>query len=134
METKEKKSASFVCNRVVLQSFLSTMTARKNSKLTISTNLAERNIVLNGFYETPIPCTECKGDDAIFTLPLLSLKKYCKLINDETLRFSLEDDTLQINTTILTVKASYPIPYDIEEMPLTMCIDDIEMYSVTDAK
>lgn len=134
METKpqEKKSASFLCNRIVLQSFLSTMTARKDSKLTISTHLAEQNIVLNGFYETPIPCSECKGDDAVFTLPLLGLKKYCKLINDETLRFTLEGNTLQINSTILTVKANYPIPYEIEEIPLPM-IDDQEIFSATDA-
>jgi hypothetical protein len=103
---QEKQNVSFVCNRIALLSFLSSIPARKNSKLTIATHVAEQNIVLNGYHEAPIPCTDCKGSDAVFSMPLLGLRKYCKLITDETIRFTLEGDSLQINTTILTVKVN----------------------------
>ena len=80
---------------------------REDTKLTVSTAFAEQKVFLKtNVFEVPIACRECKGNNASFTLLLLGLKNYCKLIPDETLRFSLDGDSLQINTTILTVKVN----------------------------
>ena len=78
---------------------------RKDAKLTITTTFAEQKIILKtNVFEVPAPCTECKGDDVFFNLLLSDLKNYCKLVPNETIRFSLKGNTLQINTTILRVK------------------------------
>lgn len=99
------RSATFVCNRKALLSVLSSIKMRKDAKLTITTVFAEQKIILKtNVFEVPTPCTECKGDDVSFNLLLIDLKDYCKLVPDETIRFSLKGNTLQINTTILSVK------------------------------
>lgn len=107
METKPhtNRSASFVCNRKALLSVLSSIKMRKDAKLTITTAHAEQKIILKtNVFEVPISCTGCKGSDTSFGLLLIDLKNYCKLIPDETIRFTLEGDTLQINTTVLNIK------------------------------
>lgn len=107
METtsKNKRSASFVCNRKELYAALSAVKMQKTAKLTFKTKFNEQKIMLvTSRFELPITCTDCKGQDTSFALLLSDMKAYCKIVPDETIRFALEGDILQINTTILNVK------------------------------
>lgn len=105
MQTPSKSGASFTCKRKELSSALSSVKLRKNANLSIETHLAEQKITLKtAAFELPVACSDCKGSDAVISLPLTGLKNYCKLVPDETLRFALDGNELQINTTILTVK------------------------------
>lgn len=106
METtsENKRSASFVCNRKELYAALSSVKMQKTAKLTFKTKFNEQKIMLvTSRFELPITCMDCKGQDTSFALLLSDMKAYCKIVPDETIRFTLEGDTLQINTTILRV-------------------------------
>lgn len=106
METKPhtNRSASFVCNRKELYAALSAVKMQNTAKLTFKTKFIEQKIMLvTSRFELPITCTDCKGQDTSFALLLSDMKAYCKIVPDETIRFMLEGDTLQINTTILRV-------------------------------
>ena len=106
METtsENKRSASFVCNRKELYAALSAVKMQKTAKLTFKTKFSEQKIILvTSRFELPIPCTDCKGNDTSFALLLSDMKTYCKIVPDEIIRFALDGDTLQINTTILRV-------------------------------
>ena len=107
METKSnsRRKLSFVCSRKELLKVLSTVKMRSNAKLTIDTRLAEHKIILKtNYYEIPIPCIECSGSDASFSLILKAMKAFCELSTNEVIHFSLDGEMLQIDTTIINVK------------------------------
>lgn len=99
-----KRNASFVCRRADL---LNAMKAIKGSRIqpfTITTVFAEQKLLIKtDFYELPIPCSDYTGKDVSFKLPLASMKQYCKLTTDESYHFTIEDNSLQLNTTFLRI-------------------------------
>lgn len=104
-QTEEKRKLSFVCSRKELYKVLSTIKMKKTAKLTITTRLAEHLVILKtNYYEIPVPCIECSGKDATFSLLLIGMKTFCELSTNEVIHFSLDGDTLQIDTTILNIK------------------------------
>lgn len=104
-QTKETRKLSFVCSRNELYKVLSTIKMKKTAKLTITTRLAEHLVILKtNYYEIPVPCIECSGKDATFSILLLGIKTLCELSTNDVIHFSLEGETLQIDTTILNVK------------------------------
>ena len=104
-QTEETRKLSFVCSRKELYKVLSTIKMKKTAKLTIATCLFEHKIILKtDYYEIPIPCIECSGKDASFSLLLKGMKTFCELSTNDLIHFSLEGDALQIDTTFINVK------------------------------
>ena len=104
-QTKETRKLSFVCSRKELYKVLSTVKMKKTAKLTITTRLAEHLVILKtNYYEIPVPCSEFSGKDASFSILLIGMKTLCELSTNDVIHFSLEGETLQIDTTILNVK------------------------------
>ena len=104
-QNEETRKLSFVCSRKELYKVLSTIKMRSNAKVTIVTRLAEHLVILKtNYYEIPVPCIECSGKDASFSILLIGMKTLCELSTNDVVHFSLEGETLQIDTTILNVK------------------------------
>ena len=99
-----KRNASFVCKRAELLNALKAIKGARNQPFTITTVFAEQKLIIKtDFYELPIPCSDCTGDDVSFKLQLASMKQYCKLVLDESYRFTIDDNSLQLNTTFLRI-------------------------------
>lgn len=104
METKEKKSASFVCSRKEFYSALKTIKKQRSGQFTVATMFAEKRIYLKAEgFDSSVACSEFTGNDVSFRLPLTAMKQYCQLTPDVNYRFTLDGDSLQINTTIINV-------------------------------
>ena len=99
-----KRNASFVCKRTDLLNSLKTIKGSRIQPFTITTVFAEQKLIIKtNFYELPIPCSDCTGKDVSFRLPLASMKQYCKLTTDESYRFTVADNSLQLTTTFLRI-------------------------------
>ena len=99
-----KRNASFVCKRAELLNALKAIKGARYQPFTITTVFAEQKLIIKTqFYELSIPCSDCTGDDVSFTLELSSMKQYCKLTLDESYRFTIDDSSLQLNTTFLRI-------------------------------
>lgn len=104
-QTEETRKLSFVCSRKELYKVLSTIKMRSNAKVTIATRLDEHLVIVKtNYYEIPVPCVECSGKDASFSILLFGIKTLCELSTNDVIHFSLEGETLQIDTTFLNVK------------------------------
>lgn len=102
--SENKRNASFVCNRKELYAALSSVKMKESAKLTFKTNFNEQKVMLvTSRFELPVACTDCIGNDTTFALLLSDMKAFCKIVPDETIRFKLDGNSLQINTTILRV-------------------------------
>lgn len=102
--SENKRNASFICNRKELYAALSSVKMKESAKLTFKTNFNEQKVLLvTSRFELPVTCTDCIGNDTTFALLLSDMKAFCKIVPDETIRFKLDGDSLQINTTILKV-------------------------------
>ena len=89
-QTEEKRKLSFVCSRKELYKVLSTIKMKKTAKLTITTRLAEHLVILKtNYYEIPVPCIECSGKDASFSILLLGMKAICELSTNDVIHFFL---------------------------------------------
>lgn len=99
-----KRNASFVCKRADLLNALKAIKGSRVQPFTLATVFAKQKLIIKtDFYELPIPCSDCTGKDVSFKLPLASMKQYCKLTTDESYRFTIEDNSLQLNTTFLRI-------------------------------
>ena len=99
-----KRNASFVCKRADLLNALKAIKGSRVQPFTLATVFTEQKLIIKtDFYELPIPCSDCTGKDVSFKLPLASMKQYCKLTTDESYRFTIEDNSLQLNTTFLRI-------------------------------
>ena len=99
-----KRNASFVCKRSDLLNALKSVKGSRARPFTLATVFAEQKLIIKiDLFDFPIPCSDCTGEDVSFSLPLASMKQYCKLTTDESYRFTIEDNTLQLNTTFLKI-------------------------------
>ena len=99
-----KRNASFVCKRAEFLNALKAIKGARNQHFTITTVFAEQKLIIKtDFFELSIPCSECTGNDVSFKLQLASMKQYCKLVLDESYRFTIDDNSLQLNTTFLRI-------------------------------
>ena len=99
-----KRNASFVCKRSDLFNALKTIKGTRKQLFSLTTFFAEQKLIIKiKFFEFPIPCSDCTGDNVSFSLPLVSMRQYCELTNDEFYHFTVEDNTLQLNTTFIRI-------------------------------
>ena len=99
-----KRNASFVCKRADLLNALKAIKGSRVQPFILATVFVEQKLIIKtDFYELPIPCSDCTGKDVSFKLPLASMKQYCKLTTDESYRFTVADNSLQLNTTFLRI-------------------------------
>lgn len=99
-----KRNASFVCKRADLLNALKAIKGSRVQPFILTTVFVEQKIIIKtDFYELSIPCSDCIGKDVSIKLQLTSMKQYCKLTLEEFYRFTIEDNTLQLNTTFLRV-------------------------------
>lgn len=105
METTTSINTTFTCNRKAFQAALGKFRLPKTAKLYIVTNFAEKQLILKtSLFDMPVECLDYSGNDTTIIVPYSNMKEYCKYILDDTLKFTVNGDTLQINTTILSLK------------------------------
>lgn len=99
-----KRNASFVCKRADLLNAMKAIKGARVQPFTLTTVFVEQRLnIKTDFFELSIPCSECTGKDVSFKLQLASMKQYCKLVLDESYRFTIDDNSLQLNTTFLRI-------------------------------
>lgn len=99
-----KRNASFVCKRADLLNAMKAIKGARVQPFTLTTVFVEQRLIIKtDFFELSIPCSECTGKDVSFKLQLASMKQYCKLVLDESYRFTIDDNSLQLNTTFLRI-------------------------------
>lgn len=105
METTTSTNTTFTCNRKAFQAALGKFRLPKTAQLYIVTNFAENQLILKtSLFDMPVECIDHWGNDTTIIVPYSNMKEYCKYITDGTLKFTVNGDTLQINTTILSLK------------------------------
>lgn len=99
-----KRNASFVCKRSDLINAMKTIKGTRKQLFSLTTFFAEQKLIIKiKFFEFPIPCSDCTGDNVSFSLPLVSMRQYCELATDEFYHFTVVDNTLQLNTTFIRI-------------------------------
>ena len=99
-----KRNASFVCKRSDLLNALKSVKGSRARPFTLTTVFAEQKLIIKiDFFDFPIPCSDCIGEDVSFSLPLASMKQYCTLTTDESYRFTIVDNSLQLNSTFIRI-------------------------------